>query len=219
MPDISKKKSLEYFAVKFTYNSQAIEGSTITLKETKFLVEDGFAPKKSIKEIDETREHHKLFFEMLEYKEDLSKQLILFWHKRLFERSYANIAGKIRTHNIKVTGSKAKFADHIEVEYLLDEFLKWYKKNKTKYNPVELAALVHLKFVTIHPFSDGNGRMSRLLMNFILYKNNYPMVDIAYEKRESYYNALEKSNLNEDENYFIEFVIKKYLEEYQEYLK
>lgn len=219
MPELGQKRFLENFAVKFTYNTQAIEGSTLTLMDTRLLLKDGISPQKPIKDVEETKDHHKLFFEMLEYKNDLSLDLIYFWHKRLFERSYPEIAGKNRTHNVGIAGSKSKFPDYIEVQYLMEEFIDWYKKNKNKLNIVELAALVHYKFVTIHPFSDGNGRMSRLLMNFILYKNNSPLVDISYGDRRQYYNSLEKSQINKDSNYFVEFIIKKFIKDYKEYLK
>ena len=218
LPKVAKEKFIQHFAVQFTYNSQKIEGSTITLKDTRQIVEDGIAPAKSIKEIEETKEHHRLFLEMLEYKDDITLQRVLYWHKRLFEKSYPQIAGKIREHNVKVAGSLTKFPDHIEVEYLLKEFFEWYEENKRKYNGVELAALVHLKFVSIHPFSDGNGRVSRLIMNYVLFKENYPLLDIPYVDRKSYYNSLEKSNLKEDSNYFIEFIVKKFIKDYKEYV-
>lgn len=219
MPKLAKEKYLRYFAVNFTYNSQAIEGSTLSLKDTRFLVEDGIAPNKFIKDIDETREHHKLFLEMLDYKKEISLQLVLFWHKRLFEKTYFEIAGKIRNHDVKVAGSKTTFPNYLEVDYLIEEFFKWYEKNKNKYNGVELAALVHLKFVSIHPFTDGNGRISRLLMNFVLYKKGFPMLDIDYIKRESYYNALEKANLNNTNDYFVDYIMKKFIKENKNYLK
>ncbi len=218
LPQIDKTKFLKNFAVKFTYNTQAIEGSTLTLKDTRFLVEEGISPLKPIKDVEETKEHHKLFLEMLEYKKDLTSSLCLFWHKKLFERTYPEISGKIRKHNVAISDSKVVFPDNIEVDYLLEEFYKWYNKNKNKFNPVELASLVHLKFVSIHPFSDGNGRMSRLLMNFILYKNNFPLLDIPYTQRQQYYNSLEKSQIKNEANHFILFIIKKFIKDYKKYI-
>ena len=86
-------------------------------------------------------------------------------------------------------------------------------------HPVYLAALVHLKFVTIHPFGDGNGRISRLVMNYVLNKHSYPMIVIDYADRNSYYNALERSQLTQDENIFTLWFFKRYLKEYKQHLK
>ena len=78
---------------------------------------------------------------------------------------------------------------------------------------------MHLKFVTIHPFSDGNGRISRLMMNFILNKNKYPMLNISYKNRDSYYTALERSQVNKNDNIFLNWFIKRYLKDNKNYLK
>lgn len=79
--------------------------------------------------------------------------------------------------------------------------------------------IAHLKFVTIHPFGDGNGRVSRLVMNFILNKKDYPMLDIPYEDRNSYYNSLERSQLKEEERIFLQWFVKRYIKEHKRYLK
>lgn len=217
-PKTAKFRYFENFSIAFTYNSQAIEGSKLTLIETRVLIKDGLTPRKYLKDSELAIDHHRLFIEMLEYKNALNLQTILYFHKKLFERSYPDIAGKIREHNVRVVGSKVIFPNFTELEFILRDFFKWYEKNKQIYNPVELAALVHLKFVTIHPFSDGNGRMSRFLMNLVLYKNGYPMLDIEYDKRVQYYNSLEKSQIGEKEDYFVDYIIKKYLKEYKNYL-
>lgn len=91
--------------------------------------------------------------------------------------------------------------------------------NKNKLHPVELAAITHLRFVIIHPFGDGNGRISRLIMNFILSRKKYPMLDISYENRNSYYNALERSNTKNDERVFLQWFVKQYINYYNRYLK
>jgi Fic family protein len=86
-------------------------------------------------------------------------------------------------------------------------------------HPLELAALAHLKFESIHPFGDGNGRIGRILMNFILNKNGYPMLDIKYEKRNSYYNALEMAQVKKDERKFVVWFFGRYIKENRRYLK
>lgn len=215
MPSSARAKEKQNFAVKFTYNTQKIEGSSLSLRETANLLEKGITPKeKPIDDVLEAEEHKKVFFEMLEYTKGLSLQIILYWHKKLFEKTKPDIAGKIRNHQVAISGSKFMPPIPAEIEIELKDFFDWYNKNKEKLNPVEVAALVHLKFVTIHPFGDGNGRISRLMMNFVLHKYGYPMLDIAYEKRNAYYTALERSQLKKDSSPFLHWFFKRYLKEH-----
>lgn len=219
MPKPAREKYTKQFAVKFTYNTERIEGSTLTLKETADLLEEGIAPNKSIADIKETQAHEKIFYNMLNYKGYLNLKKIIYWHKILLKDTKPAIAGIIRKHNVRVGRSIVKFPDWQLVSYLLKQFFEWYEKNKNKIHPIELASLVHLKFVSMHPFIDGNGRISRLLMNFILKKNEYPMMDIPYDKRINYYNALEKVQLKKsDEFSFVKHIIHRYLKEYKKYL-
>jgi len=220
LPKSAKEKSKENFAIKFTYNTQRIEGSTLTLKETANLLENGIAPNsKPIRDAKEAEAHQKVFFEMLNHEKSMNLQTILKWHKSLMQDTKKDIAGKIRSHGVAIAQSKFEPPMHIELDILLQEFIDWYKKEKFEIHPVELAALVHLKFVTIHPFSDGNGIISRLIMNFVLKNNYFPMLDIPYTKRTSYYNALERSQVNKDENIFVQWFFRRYLAEYKKYLK
>lgn len=212
-----REKEMTSFMIKFTYNTQRIEGSTLTLRETADLLERGITPReKPIQDVKETEAHKKVFYEMLKYNKDLSLQIILYWHRRLFESTKPEIAGKIRKHQVAISGSKFMPPFPAEIYPLLREFLKFYNKNKL--HAVELAALVHLRFVTIHPFTDGNGRISRLMMNFVLHKNNYPMFDIAYQDRTSYYNALERSQIKKDDSIFLQWFFRRYIKENKMYL-
>jgi len=220
MPKAAKEKEIETFSIKLTYNTQRIEGSKLTLRETADLLERGIAPKaKPLHDIKEAEAHQKIFYEMLNYKKDLSLQIILYWHKKLFEASKPEIAGKIRNHQVAISGSRFVPPFPAEIYPMLKEFFSWYEKNKNKIHPVELAALAHLKFVTIHPFTDGNGRISRLIMNFILHKHGYPLLDIQYENRSSYYNALERAQIKKMDGIFLRWFFKRYVKEHQRYLK
>jgi len=218
-PRKAKEKYYENFLIKFTYNTNKIEGSTVTLKETARIIEDRLAPNKPIKDIKETESHARVYRAILKEKNDLSKKLILSWHKTLFEESDSEIAGVIRKHPVAIARSRFEPPQAIELDYLLRKFFQWYINNKNKVHPVELAALVHLKFVTIHPFTDGNGRISRLMMNFILHRNGFPMLDIPYSNRKSYYNALERSQTTGKDRIFVQYLIKRYLKEYKQYSK
>ena len=220
LPKSAKEKSKDIFAIKFTYNTQKIEGSTLTLKETANLLENGIMPgNKPLRDAKEAEAHQKVFFNMLNYEKNMGLQVILKWHKELMQDTKLDVAGKIRNHSVAIAQSKFIPPMYLELDILLKEFFDWYNKEKKKLHPVELAALVHFKFVTIHPFSDGNGRISRLMMNFILKDNKFPLLDISYTKRSSYYNALERSNLKNDNNIFIQWFFRRYLDEYKRYLK
>jgi Fic family protein len=220
MPKVAKDKELNTFMIRFTYDTQRIEGSTLTLRETAELLEREITPKtKPLNDVKEAEAHKNLFYEMLNFKKDLSFQTILFWHKKLFDSSKPDIAGKIRQHQVAISGSKFIPAFPAEIYPLLMEFLRWYNKNKKILHPIVLAALVHLKFVTIHPFADGNGRISRLLMNFVLNRHKFPMLNVQYENRTSYYNALERSQITKEDSKFLQWFFKKYVKEHNSYLK
>lgn len=220
MPPSARKKSKDTFAVKFTYNTQRIEGSTLSLKDTAKLLEDRITPSsRPVGDVKEAEAHKSVFEEMINYEKDLNLQTVIEWNKRLLERTKPDLAGKIRSHQVTIARSKFTPPLAIEMELLLREFFEWYNKNKNKVHPVELAALVHLKFVTIHPFGDGNGRISRLMMNFVLKKHRFPLLDIPYTKRDSYYNALERSQVKNQDNIFIQWFFRRYLAEYKRYLK
>lgn len=211
-PSSARAKALEAFMIKFTYDTQRIEGSTLTLKETANLLEEGIAPKnKPIADAKEAEAHRGVFYEMLGCKKDLSLHIVLQWHKELFQATKQDIAGKIRQHQVAIARSSFMPPFPAELNILLRKFFEWYSQNKNKMHAVELAALVHLKFVTIHPFSDGNGRISRLMMNFVLNKTGYPMLDIPYKGREGYYNALERSQVKKTEHIFVQWFIKQYI--------
>jgi len=220
MPKSAREKQLQNFAISFTYDTQRIEGSTLTLRETADLLEKGITPKnRPIRDVKEAEAHRDLFYEILDLKKDLSLQMVLEWHWKLFSLTKPDIAGKIRKHQVTISGSRFMPPSPVEVYPLVTEFFKWYHKNKGKIHPVELAAIAHLKFVTVHPFADGNGRISRLIMNFILHKKGYPMLDIKYEGRNSYYNALEKSHLKKEDRTFLQWLVKRYIKEYRRYLQ
>lgn len=219
-PLSAKEQYIESFMIKFTYNTNRIEGSTLSLKETADLLQQHITPRnKPIEDVKEAEAHKKVFYEMLGHKKDLSLPAVLYWHKLLLQDTKADIAGIIRRHQVAIARSKAELPFPAKLDALLHEFFLWYNKNKSKLNPVVLAALVHLKFVTIHPFSDGNGRISRLMMNFVLHRHNYPMLNIEYTNRNSYYNALERSQTKNKEYIFVQYMVKRYLKIYKKHLK
>ncbi len=217
-PKTAREKEIEIFAIRFTYDTNRIEGSTLTLRDTADLLEKGITPgKRPISDVKEAEAHKNAFYEMLNYRRDLSLNTILYFHKKLFEGTKADIAGIIRVHQVAIAGSNFMPPFPAEVYPLLVEFFKWYDRNKDKIHPVQLAALVHLRLVTIHPFADGNGRISRLMMNFVLYKHGFPMLNVPYEKRAGYYGALERFQTKKQEDIFLQWFFKRYLKECRRY--
>ncbi len=201
-PETVKDKEREEIAIAFTYNTNAIEGSTITLDEAREIIHYKSAPKKPLNDIKEAEAHAKVFTDMLNKKEELSKKLLLKWHQRIFGETKEDIAGKFRDYLVRVGDYVA--SDWQDIENLMAQLIKFV--NSHKGNPVESAARVHYRFERIHPFGDGNGRIGRLLMNYILWHNKYPMVIIEYKKRRSYYKALQK-----DEDRFVQYFFRRYL--------
>ncbi len=217
-PQSYKDKYIESFMIKFTYNTNKIEGSKLSLKDTANLLQENITPEnKSIKDVKETEAHKKVFYKMLENKNKLNLATVLYWHKELFKEADPEIAGTIRKHPVAIARSKVELPLPAELETLLREFFTWYNKYYGKINPVIMAALVHLKFVTIHPFSDGNGRISRLMMNHTLNSLGYPMLNIEYTNRNAYYTALERSQTRQKEETFTSYIIKRYIKEYKKH--
>lgn len=219
IPKSIQEKNLESFSVKFTYNTQRIEGSTLTLKDTALLLEYGLSPSnRPNNDIKETELHQKLFLKIIKQKDDLSLVLVKKWHKELFAQTKPEIAGLLRDYDVRISQSEFIPPPHTSVNLLVSGFFTWYNVNKKKLNPVELAALVHLKFVTIHPFGDGNGRTTRLMINHVLNTFDYPLLDIDYADRRSYYTALEKSQTKDDDLPFLQWFMKRYLKTHKKLL-
>ncbi len=218
-PQAAREKETKTFAIRFTYDTNRIEGSTLTLRDTADLLERGITPSaRPLSDVKETEAHKNTFYEMLNYKKDMSFNAVLYFHKKLFEGTKPDIAEIIRPHQVAIAGSRFMPPFPAEIYPLLMEFFSWYDKNKNTIHPVQLAALVHLKLVTIHPFADGNGRITRLMMNFVLYKYGYPMLNIPYERRTGYYNSLERSQTKQDDHKFLQWFFKRYLTENKQYL-
>lgn len=221
IPKSALKKSMNDFSIRFTYNSNRIEGNTLKLRDTKLLLEDGLAPNKPINDIKETETHQKVFYDMIGYKGIITEDIILKWHFDLFKFTQTDIAGEYRRHNVAISGSEYAPPHHIELENLLTEFYAWLNNavSNLVIHPVELGALAHIKFVSIHPFSDGNGRISRLLMNWILNKFNFPMLIIEYQNRYSYYSSLERSQIKDQPYVFVQYIFRVYMRTYKRYMK
>ncbi len=204
------KEEWERFTEDFVYNTNAIEGSTVTEEEVPEILH-----KKNPENAEEieTKGVAKAIQYLKETKEDLSLNLLLNLHRICFKGSKP-FAGKFRNVNVIIRNSVGQIihagVPKQELEYYLNEFIEWYKKNKKKFKPLILAAILHNQFEHIHPFQDGNGRVGRLLLNYILLKNNYPPINIMLEDRQEYYQSLQRYSKQDDLRPTLRLLINQY---------
>ena len=204
------------FTELFTYNTNAIEGSTINLNEVKNILEEDKWPIDAPKtEISETYGVAEAVKEIRKTKIHISLEFIKKLHKIIFKNS-KEFAGKFRKKGIEVVikDSLGKIV-HVgapanKIRPLLKGLIVWYNKNKNKYPPLVLAAVIHNQFEVIHPFQDGNGRVGRLILNNILLKYNLPPVNIGLENRREYYTSLRDYQNTGNIRPMIELIIKEY---------
>jgi len=195
--------------IEYTYNSNAIEGSTLTLNETRLVLEEGITiGGKPVQDYLGAKNHPEAikFIENIVYgKRSLTEEDILEVHK-LVLHEIEQYAGVYRKSGVRIAGATFSPPRSEDVPELMKNLVEWLEKNLREYSPIEQAALFHYKFVYIHPFSDGNGRAARLLMNSILMKNGYPfIINITQIDRGKYLDALQEADLG---NYspFINFI-------------
>ena len=216
-PKENLENRYEAFCSLFTYNSTAIEGNTFTLQETAQLLFENITPRNSLREINEIINHKEAFDLILKIKEDISKKLILKLHqivvKNTLNKEIARQIEKYRTIQVYIRGVEWSPPKPAEVPKEMRKLLLWYSKNKKKTHPLLAAAYFHSAFEIIHPFVDGNGRVGRLLMNLILHKNKYPMINIPNSKRNMYYKVLQEAQIKGNLRPLIEFLIRLLKEE------
>jgi Fic family protein len=204
--------SYEAFVSLFTYDSTSIEGNTFTLQETAQLLFEGVTPRKSLREINEIINHKEAFDYMINKKSDINKKLILKLHeivtKNTLKKEVENQLGKYRTIQVYIRGVDWLPTKPEKISSEMAKLLSWYTKNKNKLHPLILATYFHVTFEMIHPFVDGNGRVGRLLINHILYKNEFPMINIPNKIKYKYYDALEKAQTKGNLKPFVNLLYK-----------
>lgn len=211
---LSEKDWLK-FTEEFTYDTNAIEGSTINEKEVANILEKNKWPEKPKSEISETYGVADAVKYIRKNKEHLSLGLIRELHGIVFRNSKP-FAGKFRKRTEEVVIMDAmgnvvhRGAPSGHVVSLLKELISWYGKNRKKYPPIVLAAVVHNQFENIHPFRDGNGRVGRLLLVNILIKHRMPPLNIEMKNRRRYYEALQEYQNNRNLRPMIELMLKEY---------
>lgn len=198
--------------LEYTFESNRIEGNTLTLKETDLVINEGLTISgKSMREHLEAI-NHKEAIDYIKYlidkNSDISEREILSIHNLILRGIDPSNAGKYRTVQVMIKGSEHMPPAPYLVAKQMEDLLLWYHSNKNQLHPVVLAAEMHERLVTIHPFIDGNGRTSRLIMNLILLKHGYTIANIKgdSDSRMAYYTSLEKAQTKLDKEEFIELV-------------
>lgn len=201
--------------VEWTYHSNAIEGNTLTMSETKVVLEGITVGGKSMVEHLETINHREAILfveELVSSREELTEWNLKNIHALVLKGIDNQNAGRYRSENVLISGAKHTPPKHFEVMYLMQKLIKEYSCEWKEFHPVIKAALLHGEFVKIHPFIDGNGRTARLLLNFELLRNGYTPIIIKKERRVAYYDALDLAHTSFDYRLFINFVAEALLE-------
>lgn len=206
------------FLVEFAYNTTSMEGNTITLKEANNLLREDLTPKeRSPREIFDLQNTQKVFFYLIENNPELTHELIIEIHDKLLENIDARKG--YRTHDIRVFKSHFDASPAKYVRTDMDLLLKWYHQHKNSIHPLALVGMFHQKLEKIHPFSDGNGRTGRMLMNYMLLRSKFPPIVIQKKNRAAYLRALslaDKSSPSDISPEYFTPLIKHLAEEYAE---
>ena len=200
LPASLVKKLKDQFRVEMTYNSNAIEGNSLTLKETFLVINEGITVKgKPLKDHLEARDHYialEYLYDLVEHdrKHTMSEHLIRTIHQIIMQETDKQWAGVYRNSNVIIVGSDHEPPDALEIPQMMRELIRWIRSNKNNLNILELSALLHHKLVYIHPFFDGNGRTARIIMNLFLMQKGFPMVVILRNDHRKYYDILSQAD-------------------------
>ena len=221
---ISKEKLNTFktaFNLEWVYNSNGIEGNTLTLRETQIVLEGITVGGKTLKEHLEAINHENaiLFLDnIIKDEKAITEWNIKVIHQIVLKNIDNENAGRYRNENVKIKGAVHIPPDYVIVPELMEKLIIQYESWK-EYHPIIRAALLHGELVKIHPFIDGNGRTSRLIMNLSLMNSGYLPVIIKKEKRLEYYNALDKAHTTGDYTEFIKMINDAEVETLNDYLK
>lgn len=203
LPMSALSRIKEDLYIEWSYNSNGIEGNTLNLNETRMVLQEGMTIKgKPLREHLEITNHH----EAIEYVEELTRanskitdKQILKIHEIVMTKIEKDFAGRYRNGNVRIAGANFVPPNHLKTSDLMSELIVFINENPFNFNVLEMAAIMHHRFVWIHPFFDGNGRTVRLLTNLYLMQHGYPPCIILKNDRKKYYDALNKANNNDYE--------------------
>lgn len=198
LPNIALHKIRESLSIEWTYNSNSIEGNTMSLRETQMVIQEGITIKgKSLREHFETYNHDKAIdylYSIINDDYNIRSLDILSIHGLVLRSIEDDFAGRIRNGGVRITGANFTPPNANKIPDLLDELIDFINTNPLQLNDIELATVFHHKLVWIHPFFDGNGRTVRLAMNLLLMRCGFPPAIILKNDRKKYYEALNQAN-------------------------
>ncbi|TCI57385.1 Fic family protein [Exiguobacterium sp. SH1S21] len=209
LPVYTLRSLREKLFLEWTYNSNAIEGNTLTINETKVVLEGITVGGKTMREHLEVINHQEAIVyveEIVRREEPFSEWQIKNLHRLVLKGIDDAYAGVYRDQQVFIAGAVHTPPPSYMIQEQMEQLIHWYETEAINLHPVERGALLHGKFVGIHPFIDGNGRTSRLLLNLELMKSGYPPVIIRVENRLAYYNALDRAHPTGTYDDFIELV-------------
>ena len=200
----------KYYDIELTYSSNAIEGNQLTARETAEVIEHGVTVAgKRLRDHLEALDHYEAVqwvHELADQATPLDETVVTELHRRIVARSQPAIAGVYSTLPRRIVGSAVVFPNPAKLPELMRDFGKWLEAVEVGY---ESAFEAHLTLVSIHPFSDGNGRVARLLMNLILLRAGYPLVSVRLEDRSFYLDTIEKAQLTGEDASYRSFMLQR----------
>lgn len=209
LPQYTAQSLREKLSLEWTYNSNAIEGSTLTINETKVVLEGITVGGKTLREHLEVINHRdaiRYVEELVQKEEPFSQWQIKNLHHLILKGINDKYADVYRDQQVFISGATHTPPAPFKIQEQMNALITWYETEAQQLHPITRGAMLHVIFVGIHPFIDGNGRTSRLLLNLELMKNGYPPIVIKVENRLAYYNALDKSHVMKDYQDFIMLV-------------
>jgi len=213
----------DWYRVELTYTSNAIEGNTLTRQETAQVIEKDISVEgKTLNELLEAKNHSQAVDFVVDFsrknktRTSVTLSVILDVHKLILQKIDDTNAGKLRAVSVRVAGSKTIFPNSAKVPDVMKELIVWLALNHS--HPATKAIEAHYRLVSIHPFTDGNGRVARLLLNLVLLQNNFPPLIVPKESRRSYITSLEKGQTADDTDDYYKFMYQQLIISMEQYL-
>lgn len=211
LPMYTVRSLREKLFLEWTYNSNALEGNTLTIIETKVVLEGITIGGKTLREHLEIINHRDAISyvqDVVHKEEQFSERQIQNIHRLIFKGIDDSYAGVYRDQQVFITGATHTPPPPLQIKEAMEGLVEWYQGEAQQLHPIVRAAMLHGQFIEVHPFIDGNGRTARLLLNLELMKSGYPPIIIRVENRVAYYDALDKASAKKDYIDFIELVAK-----------